>query len=153
MCGESICFASRRCNVRVARLANVVGQDFKSSNFIFDLIRSACQNGRIELRSSLDSEKDYLMVDDVSAVLPKIALSGEFRCYNVAAGFNTSHAQVVDAIAAAAGAVIVVDPTAPKISAPPIDIQRLQSEFGFVANDVLPEIPKLVNYYRKTSDV
>ena len=145
--------ASRRCNVRVARLANVVGQDFKSSNFIFDLIRSACQNGRIELRSSLDSEKDYLMVDDVSAVLPKIALSGEFRCYNVAAGFNTSHAQVVDAIAAAAGAVIVVDPTAPKISAPPIDIQRLQSEFGFVANDVLPEIPKLVNYYRKTSDV
>ena len=64
MCGESICFASRRCNVDGA-ISNVVGRF--SLQILFDLIRSACQS-RTELRSSLDS-KDYLMVDDVSAVL------------------------------------------------------------------------------------
>lgn len=150
--GESLCYASGRSNVRVARLANVIGRDFRSANFVFDLIRSACHDGRIELRSALDSEKDYVMVDDVAAVLPKIAVFGQYRCYNVAAGVNTSHARIVDAIAASTDAVCTVAPGAPRIASPPIDIRRLQTEFGFAPQEVLSEIPTLVNEYRKSAN-
>ncbi len=148
--GEALCYASGRSNVRVARLTNVIGRDFRSVNFVFDLIRSACRDGRIELRSTLDSEKDYLMVADVADVLIKIALRGQNHCYNVAAGFNTAHARVVEAITEVTGATCTVVSGALRIASPPIDIRRLQSEFAFAPREVLPEIPTLVNEYRKT---
>lgn len=150
--GEALCHASGRRNVRVARLANVIGRDFRSANFVFDLIRSACRDGSIELRSAPDSEKDYVMVDDVADVLPKIALSGQHRCYNIAAGFNTQHVRIVGAIAATTGATCTVIPGAPRIASPPIDIRRLQTEFGFAPQEVLSEIPTLVNEYRKSAN-
>ena len=152
LAGEALCHASGRRNVRVARLANVIGRDFRSANFVFDLIRSACQDGHIKLRSALDSEKDYVMVDDVVGVLPKIALYGRHRCYNVAAGFNTSHARIVGAIAVTTGASCVVVPGAPRSVSPPIDVRRLQIEFGFAPREVLSEIPTLVGEYRKRAN-
>lgn len=152
LAGEALCHASGRRKVRVARLSNVIGRDFRSANFVFDLIRSACRDGHIELRSALDSEKDYLMVDDVADLLPKIALQGQYRCYNVAAGINTSHARILGAIAETTGACSAVVPGAPRIVSPPIDIQRLQTEFGFAPRDVLSEIPILVNEYRKCAN-
>lgn len=153
LAGEGLCHASGRCNVRVARLANVIGHDFRSVNFVFDLIRAACRDGCIELRSEPESAKDYVMVDDVTRMLPKIALYGQHRCYNIAAGFNTSHAQIVGAIAATTGATFTVVSGAPRIIGPPIDIRRLQSEFGFVPRPVLPEIHTLVSEYRKSANV
>jgi len=149
LAGESLCHASGRPNVRVARLANVVGRDFRSSNFVFDLIRAACRDGRIELRSAPESEKDYVMVDDVVAMLERIALRGKCRCYNVAAGCNITHARMVGAIAESTGAVCTVIPGAPRINSPPIDIGRLQAEFGYAPREVLSEIPALVDEYRK----
>jgi nucleoside-diphosphate-sugar epimerase len=152
LAGEALCHASGRRNVRVARLANVIGHDFRSANFVFDLIRSACCDGCVELRSALDSEKDYVLVDDVVDVLPKIALFGQHRCYNIAAGFNTPHAWIVGAIAATTGATCTVIPGAPRIASPPIDIRRLQAEFGFAPQEVLSEIPTLVNEYKKSAN-
>ena len=150
--GEALCHASGRSNVRVVRLANVIGRDFRSANFVFDLIRSACRDGCIELRSALDSEKDYVMVDDVADVLTKIALHGQHCCYNVASGFNTPHARIVGAIAATTGATWTVVPGASRIASPPIDILRLRTEFGFAPQEVLSEIPTLVNEYRKSAN-
>lgn len=152
LAGEALCHALGRRSVRVARLANVIGPDFRSANFVFDLIRSACRDGHIELHSALDSEKDYVMIDDVADVLPKIALHGQHRCYNIASGFNTSHARIVDVIAATTGASSAVVPGAPRISSPPIDILRLQTEFGFAPQEVLSEIPTLVIEYRKSAN-
>jgi nucleoside-diphosphate-sugar epimerase len=151
LAGEALCHASGRRNVRVARLANVIGRDFRSANFIFDLIRLACRDGHIELRSAFDSEKDYVMVDDVADVLPKITLHGQHRCYNVAAGFNIPHARLVGAIRAMTGASLSVVPEAPRVTSPRIDVRRLQTEFGFVPRGVLSEIPMLISEYRKSA--
>lgn len=152
LAGEALCHASGRREVRVARLANVIGRDFRSANFVFDLIRAACRDGHIELRSAVDSEKDYVMVDDVADVLPKIALYGQHRCYNVASGVNAPHARIVYAIAEATGASYAVAPGAPRIVNPPIDVRRLQTEFEFVPQEVLSEISTLVNEYRKSAN-
>ncbi len=152
LAGEALCHASGRENVRVARLSNVIGRDFQSKNFIFDLIRSASEYGRIKLRSALDSEKDYVIIEDVAAVLPLIAMSGKQRCYNIATGSNTTHAQIVNAITTQTGASCTVVQGAPRIACPPIDIRRLQSEFRFEPQDFLSRIPPLVTEFWNTAN-
>ena len=152
LAGEALCHSSGRQNVRVVRLANVIGRDFHSANFLFDIIQSACSFGRVELRSALESEKDYVMVDDVVDLLPKIAMHGRHRCYNIASGVNIPHSEIVNSIASKIGFVGTVVHDAPKIIYPTIDIRRIQSEFNFVPKNVLFEIPTLVSEYRKIID-
>jgi nucleoside-diphosphate-sugar epimerase len=151
LAGEALCHASGRDNVRVARLSNVIGLDFLSDNFISTLIRSALNRGSIELRSSLDSEKDYVMIDDVVDVLPLIAMQGRHRCYNVAGGINVTHARIVASIAKATGAGYSVALGAPRILSPPINIRRVQAEFGFAPHEFLSKIPLIVSEFRKRS--
>lgn len=147
--GEGLCHAAGREKVQVVRLSNVIGQDFSSGNFVFDLIRSACATGHITLRSTLDSAKDYILVDDAVRVLIEIMLNGEHTCYNLAAGNNTRHAELLAAIQGVTGATLEIVENAPCIAGPPINIERIKIEFGFAAQDVLSKIPRLIHDYRK----
>lgn len=147
--GEAICHASGHHGVRIARLSNVLGKDLHSHNFVFDLIRSACDSKRVELRSSLDSAKDYIQLADVVDLLPRIALSGQRTCYNVASGRNISHRELLEPIIAASGASLTVFEGAPTIISPPINIDRVRGEFAFEPTPVLPTLPTLVAEYRK----
>lgn len=129
--GESLCHASGRSHVRVARLSNVVGpgMDAASGNLVADLLHQA-RNGHVVLRSSLQSAKDYIHIDDVAQVLPRIALAGRAVTYNVASGFQTTHAQWLDWLVACTGCGVTVQPEAPWHGFPPINTERLRSEFG-----------------------
>jgi len=147
---EAMCHASGRPNVRVVRLSNVVGQDFGSRNFLFDLIRSACSEGRIQLRTALESAKDYVLLDDVLDMLPRIAVAGTRDCYNLGSGSNLTNAQLVQAIVAVTGAQLSVQDGAPAILSPILDVSRLQSEFAYAPRPILPVIPSLVDEFRRT---
>jgi len=149
LAGEAICHASGRHGVRIVRLANVLGSDFNSQNFVFDLIRSACDSGKIELRSSLDSAKDYIRLEDVVDLLPRIALGGQHTCYNLASGRNIAHRELLEPILAASGASLTVREGAQRIISPQINIDRLRGEFAFEPTPVLSILPTLVNEYRK----
>jgi len=149
MTGEALCHASNRTRVRVVRLTNVVGADFHSRNFLFDLIRAACDTGRIELRSDPDSAKDYVLLDDVLEMLPRIALEGREVCYNLGGGRNLRHADLLAPILDITGARLNVREGAPRIAAPVVDIGRVRDEFSFLPAQVLPRIPELVRQYRK----
>ncbi|MGH8035149.1 MAG: NAD-dependent epimerase/dehydratase family protein [Lysobacterales bacterium] len=144
---EALCHASGRGSVRVARLSNVVGPDFRSPNFLFDLIRSACDTGRVELRSAPESAKDYVLLQDVLDMLPRIATAGCHPCYNLGAGCNLTHAELLEPILAATGAKLAVRENAPLSVTPAIEIVRLKNEFGFRPGLVLPQIPRLVHEY------
>ncbi|MCI4567729.1 NAD(P)-dependent oxidoreductase [Lysobacter sp. CFH 32150] len=146
---EALCHASGHASARVVRLANVVGQDFRSQNFLYDLIRSACDSGVIELRSDLASAKDYVLLEDVVRILPMIALSGRDSCYNLGSGQNLTHAQLLEPILATTGATLKVVEGAPCVMAPQMDISKLRNEFGFRPTPVLPSIAGLINHYRK----
>ena len=145
--GEALCHSSGRSSVRVVRLTNVVGPDFGSKNFLSDLIRSACDTGRVDLRSALDSSKDYILLQDVLGILPRIATAGCRSCYNLGAGRNLTHAEVLEPILAITRAKLTVCESAPRSVAPAINITRLQTEFAFQPSPVLPEIPQLVHKY------
>ena len=149
LAAEALCHASRRQPVHVVRLSNVVGADFGSKNFLTELIRSACDSGHIALRSALHSEKDYVLLADVIDLLPRIALGGRQRCYNLGAGRNLTHAEVVQTIVACTGARLSTLPEAAAVVSPALDITLLQSEFGFAPRNVLDSIPHLVADYQK----
>lgn len=129
--GESICLNSARSNVRVARLSNVYGEDFSSENFLTSFLRDAVDRHEVVLRTSLNSQKDYVAVDDVVRLLPRIACSGQQRMYNVASGVNTSHRELAEVIAKATGCRIEVADESPTVYFPPISIERVRQEFGF----------------------
>ena len=145
---EALCHASAR-PVRVVRLSNVVGADFTSKNFLTELIRSACDSGHITLRSALHSAKDYVLLADVIDLLPRIALGGQQRCYNLGAGRNLTHAEVVQAIVACTGARLSTLTGAAAVVSPALDITRLRGEFGFAPRTVLDALPLLVADYQQ----
>lgn len=146
---EAICYASKRKSVRIVRLTNVVGSNFQSQNFLSDVIRSACDTGRIELRSTLDSEKDYVLLQDVLNFLPKIAINGYSSCYNLGSGYNLTHREVLDPIIAETGAKLNVCEDASRTVSPSISIDRLSTEFNYLPSPVLTYIPQLIHEYRK----
>jgi nucleoside-diphosphate-sugar epimerase len=149
--GEALAFASLR-KVRVARLSNVYGSDFTSDNFLSSIIKDAITTKAITLRTSLDSEKDYVSIDDVVDVLIKIAISGRHRSYNVASGKNVSHGELVQGISALTGCQINMVAGAPAIKFPKINTDRIQQEFGFKPSYVLDDLQNLVERYRTQGD-
>lgn len=138
--GESLCHASGRAGVRVARLSNVVGpgMDERSGNLVADLVRQARQ-GVMVLRSHPSSVKDYIHIDDVVQWLPLIALGGKFATYNVASGVQTTHTQWLEWLQARTGCAMQVTESAPLQHFPPIDVHRLQMEWGVLPRTVLTE--------------
>jgi nucleoside-diphosphate-sugar epimerase len=139
--GESVCLSSGRSGVRVARLSNVVGaDDVDSSNFLPSLLRDA-KTGHITLRTDLASAKDYIHIDDVLLLLPRIALHGQQSMYNVASGQQVTHRQWVDRLVAMTGCTVQVLAKAPLARFAPVDVSRTRVEFGFVPRPVLSTLP------------
>lgn len=128
--GESLCLHGSHGKAVVARLSNVVGgDDADSENFLPSLLRDA-RAGHIHLRSALDSAKDYIAIDDAVDALLALARGPAEGIYNVASGVRTTHAEWIDALVRDTGARVTVEPGAPRILFPPIDITRIRTEFG-----------------------
>jgi len=144
--GESLLLASGRPG-RVVRLSNVYGPDFGSENFLSTIVRDAVRTGRVVLRTSLDSEKDYVNVSDVVELLPRIAAGGRRPIYNVAAGVNVSNGQIVQRLAALTGCEVAVAAGAPVVRFPAIDTTLVREEYGFSPRNLLEDLPALVKAY------
>jgi nucleoside-diphosphate-sugar epimerase len=144
--GEGLVLAASTHN-RVVRLSNVYGRSFRSNLFLSDILRQAVQTGSISLRSCLDSSKDYISVDDVSELILTIAGDSEERIYNIAAGYNTTHRQLIDEIVRLRGVRIEVPDDAPKNVVPLIDVRLIKDEFGFGPRDVVSDLADLVSAF------
>lgn len=129
--GESLCHASGRPGVRVARLSNVVGPDMDASsgNLVADLVHHARQ-GHVVLRSDPRSSKDYVHIADLLDWLPRIALAGGATVYNVASGVQTAHGQWLDWLRERTGCTVAWPQDAPLQQFPPIDARRLHAELA-----------------------
>ena len=136
-------------NARVARLSNVYGPDFDSDNFLPSIVRDAVSGEKLVLHTAPESAKDYISVDDVVNALIQIATRGRERIYNVASGVNVSHRELAERLRALTGCEIEFVANAPVARFPPIDIERLRSEFAFAPSPVLDDLPQLVESYKK----
>jgi nucleoside-diphosphate-sugar epimerase len=147
--GESLCFASGKENIRVARLSNVYGYDSKSENFIFTLIRDALHNGKIVLNTTFDSSKDHISVDDVVRILPEIAMKGKYKIYNVATSKNITAGQIVNKLSELTYCSFNVSKDAGKVCYPKICIDRVKEEFAFSPSSILDDLEGLVEKYKE----
>ncbi len=146
--GECLCLTDSRPSVRVARLSNVVGRESTSENFVTAVVREA-RSGAVLLRTQLESAKDYIHIDDVTRLLPRIAREGSERLYNVASGKNTTHAEIVSVVAELTGCRVTVTDGSPTVIFSPVDIHRIESEFDFRPLHVLSVLPDLVREMRE----
>ncbi len=149
--GESICLSLQDARVRVVRLSTVVGRRADTHDFVNGLLAEGARSRRVELQSHLDCAKDYVRLEDVTMLLPRIAVSGARRLYNVASGVNLTHASVCAAIAEATGWELSVHPNARSSKFLPIDITRVQKEFGFKPKEVLPAIREMARHQAQNS--
>jgi nucleoside-diphosphate-sugar epimerase len=137
--GEAFCLAHPNSAVRVVRLSNVYGGSGSSPSFLDDLL-TAAGGGVIHLRTDPASEKDYVHLDDICDLLPRISLEGRCRLYNVAAGRNVTHERIVGILARQTGCRVEVEPGAPVVKAPRISIERVREEFAFTPRRLEDEL-------------
>jgi nucleoside-diphosphate-sugar epimerase len=146
--GEAVILADPRPAARVVRLSNVYGPSFGSGLMLSDFLRQAATTGRIAVRSSSESAKDHVSVEDVVELTLRIATEGRERVYNIAAGRNTRQGDILDAIKAASGCQVDVDPQGRAVRFQPIEIERVRGEFNFTARDVVVDVPELWRAFR-----
>ena len=134
--GESLALNSGRPCV-IARLSNVVGGEAgNADSFVYSLLKDAAQ-GRVVLRSNPQTAKDYIHIDDVVALLQRVAQDSKQRTYNFASGMQITHAQWLQRIAQVTGCEVEVVPSATNQAYLPIHIGRIRDEFDFQPQGVL----------------
>jgi len=134
----------------VVRLSNVYGLGSEPPNFLASIVTDALVAGRIALRTSLASAKDYVSVGDVADLLARLAIHGGSEAiYNVAGGARVSNGDIVAALARLTGCSVSVADEPEGWAYPDIDITRVQREFGFAPSGLIADLPDLVSSYRK----
>jgi nucleoside-diphosphate-sugar epimerase len=128
---EQICLAEGNPTVRAVRLSSVIGVAPRGISLIPMLIKNALNEGKMHLTISSQSSRDYIAIDDVLELLPRIALEGKWRCYNLASGHNVSLGEIVGIIERELSSVGEWQPDAPTVVYPIIDIDRISTEFSF----------------------
>jgi nucleoside-diphosphate-sugar epimerase len=148
LAGEALCLRCAGERARVVRLSNVYGNGAAPHTFLGEIVESAVKRGEVVLRDHLDSEKDYVHVDDVVSAVGRIADGGRERVYNVAGGVNVSNRALLDVLQHETGCRVESSPDAPLRRFPPIDIARIRAEFGFSPRSVVADLPELVRSAR-----
>ena len=148
--GELLALNCGKKKIKIARLSNIYGYDFESKNFITSIVTDALTKGKIILRTTPDSAKDYIGIDDVVSLLYRISSEGKESIYNVASGFNTRNDEILDIIQHETGCEIEYNQAAERNIFPEIQVNRIKNEFGFSSSsNLLQNIPKIIEKFKK----
>ncbi len=147
--GESVCLAMDNKNIRVARLSNVIGNDFSSDNFLFSVIKEAVGHGRMKLNSQLNASKNYILIEDLLELMYTVILGGRERIYNLASNSSTSNQDLIGEMKKWIEFDFVQGEVKENLKFPDIDTDRIKTEFGYKSRDVLNHIQSLIKQYKK----
>lgn len=136
--GEAACLCLENPRVRAVRLSNVIGHDPRPTNFVPSLVYDAVTTGVIRLRSAPEAAKDYVALDDVLELIPRVIHQGHHRLYNIASGVKVTNREIVERIAKETGCAIECLPASSALAFPDISITRASKDFGFVPRPILP---------------
>lgn len=135
-------------NASVLRLSNVYGRSYSSGLFLSDVLRQAATTGVAKVRTSPESAKDYVCVDDVaSAVVALCVREHAESIYNIANGTNTKHEEIF-AFLRSHGIRVEVPHGAPAAIAAPIDIERIRHALPWSPRALLDDLPQLLSDFR-----
>jgi nucleoside-diphosphate-sugar epimerase len=139
--------------VRAVRLSTVIGFAPKGKSLLPTLMRDACLHGRMRAAISPQSSRDYIAIDDVIDILPRIAVEGKSRCYNVASGVNVRLAEIVDLIRGEIPSECNWQSNAPTVAFPVVDISRIQTEFSFSPRPALDALAAACAEFRRSLEL
>ncbi len=148
--GESICFSLTNEKIRIARLSNVIGNDFNSDNFLVSLIKEAVDKNKIVLGVPIHASKDYILIEDVVKIIALISQKGIQRIYNVASGLQISNEQIVNKIRSYVNCQIEIINNTKELKFPAISIKKIKNEFNFKPKNILDNLEGLISDYKQT---
>jgi nucleoside-diphosphate-sugar epimerase len=144
--GESICIATNKKNIRIARISNVVGEKNNSDNLIGSIIHDIKNSlNEIQIEINPESEKDYIHIDDVITLLMKISLEGKEKIYNVASGNNIKIKNIATEIQKIVNIKFNFSENAEKQSFKKINIKKIEKEFNFTPTNILQKLQCMLN--------
>ena len=146
--GESLCMSINNKNIRSIRLSNVSGDNFNSSFFLPSIIRDAVTKNKISIHTTLNSKKDYILINDVLKIIPEISLRGKYRIYNVASGMNTKNSEIIDKLKELISFQLEISPNSKEYFFPNISIDRIIDEFGFKPTPKLDTLEDMVSSFK-----
>lgn len=149
MMGESLCIASENPRIHIVRLTNVTGNNFTSHLFLPSIIRDAITKNKIKVFTSLSSKKDYVYIDDVLELIPKISVNGKNKIYNIGSGKNIESGKLINKISEITGCDIEVASESKEYSFPETSINKIREEFDFYPTNILDKIEYMVDEFRK----
>lgn len=150
--GESICIGCQKPRVRIVRLSNVVGNNSKYNDFLPSIIFDVLNKKKIVLNLDLNSEKDYVHVDDVVKLLPEISLHGKQSIYNVASGKNTKIKEIIQRLEEIMRCKIQVLNGSKKQSFQKINIKSIEDEFNFQPINFLDQLDEMMRFQKERLD-
>ncbi len=147
--GEACCLSEGNNKIRIARVSNVLGSDYGSENFVFSVMRDLVLSKSVKVLTTPTSSKDYILVDDVVHLLPKISSRGKEQIYNVASGSNLTNEELLRKIASVSGGQITYLEEAAEICFPPISVDKIRREFKFEPKEVLEGIGQIYSGFER----
>ena len=155
--GESLCLASPKPAVRVARLSNVYGAGISADTFLGSVFDDLRLHRCVTLDESPDSGKDYVASSDVVALLEVISIHGQQRLYNIACGQIVTHRELFEKIRQLTGFASDYSDGCMTRTFPLIDISLAQKEFGLQPKYLLDTVGGLLAecgvYYNAGDDL
>jgi nucleoside-diphosphate-sugar epimerase len=148
---ESLCMSMNNSKIKIIRPSNVVGTSGPPNLFITSIIKEAVETGKIVLHSTLDSEKDYVYIDDLVQLIPKIIFSDKSQIYNIASGYNISSNEIINEIIRVTNCELKIASDAKKFSSAKINIDKIKNEFNFVPTRITDKIEELVKFYQNSN--
>ena len=136
-------------NVKIIRLSNVFGFNYKSPLLLPTLIKNAIKKSELKITININSTKDYISIKDVISLILKIKKKSKYNIYNVASGKNLKLKDVANIIKKVTNCKIILKNQKKIIREPKININRIKKEFKFKSNlNIKRDLPVLINNYQ-----
>lgn len=147
--GESLCLHCGRGGLKVARLSSIVGIRPDPDIFIDQLLEEGCRSGHVVLRTSLESQKDYLYIDDAVKLLLRLALSEQSGIFNVASGEGVSNREIAGYLEREMGFTVSVAADAGMWDFIAVDVGKVRSLLDFSPQPFAHYFPQFLHSYRQ----
>ena len=134
LAGETMCLNAAQGKGRVLRLSNVFGPGDASANFLAQITHEAATTGRVTLRTSENSKKDYIALGDAILAICNLVLHGDASIYNVASGISTTN-KIISNIFQEYGIEVTYATDAVDIIYPDISIKKMTDVISFSPQD------------------
>ena len=149
ICAESLLLSSGH-KIKIIRLCNLYGDNFKAPIFLPTVIRNAVKNKSIDITINKESKKNYLNVNEATDIIIKIINNGKDKIYNVASDKQVSLFQIAKSIKKSTNCRIKFKNQKMKMNEAKIDISKIKKEFLFKPkSNLITELDYLINLYSK----